>query len=390
LGNPITITQSVSPAPAQTGLRFVPLAPCRVADTRSSAGPFGGPILGANTTRNFFLPQGACGIPSNAQAFSLNVTVVPSGELGFLTVWPAGDVQPVVSTLNSDGRVKAAAAIVPVSANTTQAGISVFASAETHVVLDVDGYFVSATDGSNALEFYALSPCRVADTRGNAGTFDGPTLQAGETRALPITQSGCHVPASAQAYSLNVTVVPKEALRFLTVWPTGQTQPFVSTLNADSQVVVANAAIVPAGTSGQVSFFATDATDLVVDINGYFAPPGTGGLSLYNLTPCRLLDTRTNLGPQSGQFPVPVAGSCNVPSTAQDFVFNATVVPYGNLGYLSLWANGLGQPWVSTLNSSDGAVNSNLAIVPSGNGSVSVYASNPTQVILDIFGYFAP
>ena len=117
-----------------------------------------------------------------------------------------GTCRPVVSTLNSDGRVKAAAAIVPVSANTTQAGISVFASGATHVVLDVDGYFVSATENPNALEFYPLPPCRVADTRGNAGKFGGPTLQAGETRVLPITESNCHVPASAQAYSLNVAV----------------------------------------------------------------------------------------------------------------------------------------------------------------------------------------
>ena len=53
------------------------------------------------------------GIPSAAVAYSLNVTVVPAGPLGYLTVWPAGQSQPTVSTLNSlDGRVKANAAIV--------------------------------------------------------------------------------------------------------------------------------------------------------------------------------------------------------------------------------------------------------------------------------------
>jgi hypothetical protein len=49
---------------------------------------------------------------------------------------------------------------------------------------------------------------------------------------------------------------------------------------------------VPAGTGGAIDLFVTNATDMVIDINGYFAPPGTGGLSLYTLTPCRVLDTR--------------------------------------------------------------------------------------------------
>jgi hypothetical protein len=38
---------------------------------------------------------------------------------------------------------------------------------------------------------------------------------------------------------------------------------------------VANAAIVPAGTNGAISVFATDATDLVIDVNGYFAAPSS-------------------------------------------------------------------------------------------------------------------
>ena len=50
-------------------------------------------------------------------------------------------------------------------------------------------------------------------------------------------------------------------------------EPLVSTLNAPTGTVVANAAIVPAGTSGAISVYASDATDLVIDINGYFAPP---------------------------------------------------------------------------------------------------------------------
>jgi hypothetical protein len=57
-------------------------------------------------------------------------------------------------------------------------------------------------------------------------------------------------------------------------------------LNALTGTVTANAAIVPAGTAGSVDVFASNPTDLVIDVNGYFAPMATGGLSLYGVAPC--------------------------------------------------------------------------------------------------------
>jgi hypothetical protein len=74
------------------------------------------------------------------------------------------------------------------------------------------------------------------------------------------------------AYSLNVTVVPDGPLFYLTAWPTGSAQPLVSTLNSFDGSVVANAAVVPAGTNGAISVFATNPTHVILDINGYFAP----------------------------------------------------------------------------------------------------------------------
>ena len=88
---------------------------------------------------------------------------------------------------------------------------------------------------------------------------------------------------------------------------------------------------------------------------------------------------------------VDVAGSaCPVPASAQAFVLNATVVPPGPLGFLTLWPQGATQPTVSTLNAIDGAITSNLAIVPTTNGSISAFGLNPTHLILDISAYFAP
>jgi len=66
------------------------------------------------------------------------------------------------------------------------------------------------------------------------------------------------------------------------------------------------------------------------------------------------------------------------------------VVPSGALNFLTLWQQGAPQPLVSTLNAVDGAITSNMAIVPAASGAIEVFASDRTQLILDIFGYFAP
>ena len=70
---------------------------------------------------------------------------------------------------------------------------------------------------------------------------------------------------------MNATVVPHGFLGFLTLWPAGQSQPVVSTLNAFDAAITSNAAIVPTVT-GAISAFASDTTDLILDLNGVFAP----------------------------------------------------------------------------------------------------------------------
>jgi hypothetical protein len=373
-----------------TGLTFVPVTPCRVADTRNLAGPFGGPFISAQGTREFDIPNSSCSIPATAQAYSVNATVVPHGPLGFLTSFPCGQSRPFTSTLNSvDGRVKASAAIVPAGTN---GGLCFFATDDTDLVLDINGYFLPASSNTG-LAFFPVTPCRLVDTRLAAAPLGGPSLVASAARTFPILSSPCNLPATAQAYSMNFTSVPNGPLNFLTTWPAGQTQPLVSTLNAGTGTVTANSAIVPAGTNGDISVFVTNNSDLVIDVNGYFAPPAAGGLSFYALTPCRVLDTRNTPGfpPFTGTVDANVVPSgCGAPATAQSFVMNATVVPPGPFNFLTLWPQGTTRPLVSTLNASDGFVTSNLAIVPTTNGQISSFASNPVHLVLDISGYFAP
>ncbi len=381
----------------QPPLQLMTVTPCRVIDTRGGAGPLGGPSIAGGTSRTIPVPSSSCGVPPNAAAYSLNITVVPKGgTLGYLTVWPAGQPQPLVSTLNSlNGAVRANAAIVPAG---TGGAINAFATDTADVIIDINGYFVPPSGGT--LQFYPLPPCRVLDTRNPNSPLGGPSLGAAQSRSFPIS-AACGVPAGSAAYSFNVTVAPQGDLGYLTAWPTGVGQPVVSTLNSPAGEVLANAAIVPAGSGGAVSFYATNPTDLIVDINGYFAAPGSSGLNFYAVTPCRIVDTRNLAGPFGGPSILGAtarafalsSGACELPAfpTEQAYSLNVTVVPQGPLGYLTTWPTGVNQPLASTLNAVDGQIVANAAIVPSGaTGSINAFATNTTDVIVDTNGYFGP
>jgi hypothetical protein len=158
---------------------------------------------------------------------------------------------------------------------------------------------------TGALTFVAIAPCRLVDTRGTAAGFIGPTpfsgpsLVASSTTTFPVQSAAeatttaptpCGtIPSTAQAYSFNITVVPKTAggVDFITVWPAGSAQPAVSTLNDGQNAILANAAVVPAGTpSGGVNVINSGpaTTDLIIDMNGYYAATGSGGGSITSVT----------------------------------------------------------------------------------------------------------
>jgi len=118
------------------------------------------------------------------------------------------------------------------------------------------------------MQLYPMSPCRVIDTRqiGNGHPFTG-TL----TPAVDVVDSPCGVPSTAGAYVFSATVVPSPRLSYLTLWPDGEGQPIVSTLNAADGWITSNMAIVP-NMDGKIDAYAAGVTQLILDISSYFAP----------------------------------------------------------------------------------------------------------------------
>jgi hypothetical protein len=142
--------------------------------------------------------------------------------------------------------------------------------------MDIEGIEALPT---GPLPFFGITPCRIVDTRNAPGPFGGPALIGNATRTFNLPSAPCGVPSIAGAYSLNLTIIGTSGLQggFLTAWPTGESQPTVSTLNFNASEVVANAAVVPAGTNGSINVFVNIPGHLLIDINGYYAPAGIAG-----------------------------------------------------------------------------------------------------------------
>lgn len=414
-GQTFTVTQSgaaptpppVPPPPPSAGLRFVSITPCRLMETRpeyavGQAGNFGPPYMRAGETRTMTLSASTtCSIPSTAKAYVLNVTLVPRGSVDFATVWPGGESRPDYWTVRSpDGLIVANSAIVRSPAGA--GALSVYTSNDTDVLIDVAGYFAESSN----LVYYPLAPCRVIETRQEyrptPGPFGPPSLKAQETRRYRFPSTPyCSIPSGAAAYSVTITLVPPQPVIFLTAWPAGGSRPNVSSINSPAGRILANSVIVPAN-SDSIDVMAWDKTDVLVDINGYFAPDNGSGLLYFPTTQCRVSDT-LNGAPGSGfggpifenettrTIPIPSSPRClGIPSTAKAYALNVTAIPFGNpMPFLTLYPTGQARPIASLLNAFQGQTVSNAGIIPAGaNGAVDIYAYRRTHVVVEIAGYF--
>ncbi|MBI4910606.1 MAG: hypothetical protein HY820_43740 [Acidobacteria bacterium] len=423
-GQTVNVTQSgASPPPPSAGLKFVPLSPCRLVDTRaayagSRTDAFGPPLLAAGTTRTIPVTASAtCTVPSTAKAYVFNVTLDTvenqTGPVDFLTIWPSGESRPDFWTARTTtGGYVANAAIVKAGVN---GGVSVYASNNVNLILDINGYFTDEVNATSLL-YYPVSPCRAVDTRGPvysslAPPYGNQRMQARENRTLRLPgtpNATCQIPAAA-AYSVQLTLAPGDLtngnpVAFLTAYPAGVPRPNISNMNALYGYAVANSAIIPASSNGSIDVYAYDSTNLIIDVTGYFAPEdGTGrGLLYFPLTQCRVMNTQdpSLTGPFGGpavsnsadrSLPIPSGRCAGLPATARAWALNASVVPSGvPMPFLSMWPSGTSWPNISQLNAFQGQTVANSGIVPaSSNGSIDLRVAGFTHVAIEVAGYFA-
>jgi hypothetical protein len=127
-----------------TPYRYYALPACRLVDTRSPAGPSGGPRLAASSSRDFPV-TGRCGVPADAKAVAVVLTALGATEAGNLRIYPAGATLPVASAINfRTGRARANNGSFALGAGGQVAVRCDMAPGSTggaHFVLDAFGYF---------------------------------------------------------------------------------------------------------------------------------------------------------------------------------------------------------------------------------------------------------
>ncbi|HXO19895.1 MAG TPA: hypothetical protein VOA87_08235 [Thermoanaerobaculia bacterium] len=138
----------------------------------------------------------------------------------------------------------------------------------------------AAAHAAGPFQYFAVTPCRVVDTRNPPATNGGPALTANTTRSFKV-QGNCGVPVGATAVTVNVTIVSPSLSTsggFMTLFPSGGGIPTVSTINfTNSDSALANGAIVPVSTNANdLSVFfnaynlGSGTVHLVLDVTGYF------------------------------------------------------------------------------------------------------------------------
>ncbi|MHB1500663.1 MAG: hypothetical protein ACYCYK_05780 [Candidatus Dormibacteria bacterium] len=251
---------------------------------------------------------------------------------------------------------------------------------------------VLAASGGSA--YRPVTPVRLLDTRTQGGA-----LTAGANRNLQVADT-TQVPAGATAVVVNLTATATSSAGYLTVYPTGLAVPLASNLNWERGQTVANLAVVPVGNGYSITIHnATGSAEVLVDLQGYFAPVGSGLGYYVPLTPARIADTRPQSGePDAGMtlasnspLGIQVAGMGGVPATgATAAVLNVTATDTSSAGFLSVYPAGPAWPGTSSLNWAAGGTVADRVIVPLGaGGKIAVYTnSGPAQVVVDVTGYF--
>jgi iron transport multicopper oxidase len=228
------------------------IGPTRLLDTRQSGGAFK-----AGETRAYQV-AGRAGVPSDATGVLLNVTSFGSTATGSLVVYPCGMPRPGAVNMTYIAHATIASLTTAALGDGT---VCVYATAPTHVLLDVDGYV--RTNGGRLTR--SVTPWRALDTRAAPGT----RLAARAARAVTVVNAAKAVPAGVTSVLLEVTAVSPLAAGSLIVYPCGTTPPSISNLVFTGGAGVHNMVSARVPSSGKVCVYSSASTHLVVDVLGY-------------------------------------------------------------------------------------------------------------------------
>lgn len=379
-------------------------APVRVLDTRNGTGGVHGPL--AHNHMLTFSVAGAVPAQLTSSVF-INLTATNTTGVGYLTAFRAGSPMPLTSTINvaAGGDIRSNAAMVEVR----NGEMSIAAYSTMDVVVDVYGYnFVGFGTEVKAGRIHTLdTSVRIIDTRKNlAGSRMTPDSTL-KYFVLKGNVKDAKLPANADALILTVTATETEGPGYLTVYPSNQPRPLVSTVNFNKAgVTIPNLTIVKIGGNNSIDFYSYGGTQLIVDVKGYItdgsddSAMSTHG-TLMMTDPTRVIDTRQgDWGGKSGsrevnilRFDSKTMKGAGVPANASCLVLNVTAIDAEADGFIALYIRESQYsgtvPDISDVNYvAGGPPVANMVIVGTSyfEGS-ALFRYTPVHVAVDLVGY---
>ncbi|MFE9465436.1 PKD domain-containing protein [Streptomyces virginiae] len=247
-------------------------------------------------------------------------------------------------------------------------------------------------------DFTPHAPLRLLDTRNGTGVAKGKVPANGYT-SVKVTGQGT-IPDNVTAVVLNLTVTNTTDSGHIIAWDgSGRPRPETSSVNYGPGQTVPNLVIMPVGSDGRVNLdnIGWGSVDLIADVTGYFTSTPSSGYKA--LSPARFVDTREGKGAPKGQVAgqssvvVQIAGVGGVPKGATAVSLNLTVTNPHEAGHLTVHPSGQPTPTASNLNFTTGQTVANSVIVPIGpDGRITVRNGSwkPTDVVIDVNGYYTP
>ena len=246
----------------------------------------------------------------------------------------------------------------------------------------------TATPPTTPSGFHPINPLRVLDTRVGTGGPIG-AIAAGCEVVVDLSSS---VSPRATAVALTVTAVNTGALGYITAHPCDAAMGPSSNVNPRLDSPTPNLVVVPLTASRQVCLYTSSATDIIVDVNGWFT---TGAAAFHSLVPTRVVDTRSAPRPDAGTGPIPAAQIYQIPLNAKTsteasaVAVNLTVTEPAGPGYLTAFPCDGAVPNASVVNFRQGETRANQTFVGlSATGSLCVISNTSIHLVVDVFGWF--
>lgn len=406
------MTSATTPAPAAgSASQFHPVDITRLVDTRNGTGsctPSPCATVAANGTLTVQV-GGNGGVPaSGVSAVVLTITTLNATAAGSAAVYAADKSKPdgrAVSITN--GTIQSNTVITGTSSG---GAVKITPSVATDLLIDVSGWYATPSDTSGSV-FHPIDGTKILDTRDGTGTCTpSPCAQSAalQTTTVQVNGSGGIPTSGVTAVAFYLSAFNPSGAGYVQAWTAGETRPnmrnvsYLDASNATGLVVVQPSA------QGKVSLYTNKATDLAIDVAGYYTTTddGTGSIFVPYSTSVgtnqRVLDTRSGVGTcnpspcatvQTGSnVTVTVAGHGGVPANATAVVLDATAWNPPADGGLFVWPADASVPPLRSASFWAGVNSSGVTQTAlSANGQVKLKVTgSPANLTLDVEGWFVP